>query len=179
MTCSMARREAGAVLLTSLLILLVLTLLALSGMQGAQLQERMTSAVREGQTALEAAEYAVREAEEYIEQNTVTLGNFGTTGGLYTRSDAPDPLEGSTWDSGENNSIEATGFPGDLAENPRFFIEHIGVTSSQESPGDIQITNYDDFTGGSKPLGFRIVAWSSGRSGDTRRIIESYYGAAK
>ncbi|MCG7201295.1 PilX N-terminal domain-containing pilus assembly protein [Marinobacter pelagius] len=173
------RHQSGAVLLTSLLILLVLTLLALSGMQGAQLQERMTSAVREGQVALEAAEFAVREGEQYLEDQTVTLGNFGTSGGLYTRSDAPDPMDDSTWDSNASNSIAVSGFPGTLAEQPRFFVEYIGITSSQESPGDLQITNYDDFTGGSKPLGFRIVGWSSGRSGETRRIVEAYYGTAK
>ena len=176
---ALIRHQNGAVLLTSLLILLVLTLLALSGMQGAQLQERMTSAVREGQVALEAAEFAVREGEQYLEDQTVTLGNFGTSGGLYTRSDAPNPMDDTTWDSNASNSIAASGFPGDLAENPRFFIEYIGITSSQESPGDLQITNYDDFTGGSKPLGFRIVGWSSGRSGETRRIVEAYYGTAK
>lgn len=173
------RHQKGAVLLTSLLILLVLTLLALSGMQGAQLQERMTSAVRDGQVALEAAEYAVREGEKYLENQTVTLGNFSSTGPLYTRSDAPDPLNDATWDSSASNSRAVTGFPGSLAENPRFFIEYIGITSSQESAGDLQITNYDDFTGGSKPLGFRIVGWSSGRSGETRRIVEAYYGTAK
>lgn len=173
------RHQKGAVLLTSLLILLVLTLLALSGMQGSQLQEKMTSAVREGQTALEAAEHAVREGEEYLENQTVTLGNFGSSGGLYTRADAPDPMDDDTWDAANNKSIAADGFPGALAVKPRFFIEYIGITSSQESPGDLQITNYDDFTGGSKPLGFRIVGWSSGRSGETRRIVEAYYGTAK
>lgn len=179
MQSPLVRRQKGAALLTSLLILLVLTLLAISGMQGAQLQEKMTSAVREGQTALEAAEYAVREAEEYLEQNTVTLGNFGTSGGLYTRANAPDPMDDTTWSSADTKSVAATGFPGTLAENPRYFVEYIGITSSAEAPGDLQITNYDDFTGGSKPLGFRIVGWSSGRSGETRRMVESYYGTAK
>lgn len=173
------RIQKGAALLTSLLILLVLTLLALSGMQGSLLQEKMTSAVREGQISLEAAEYAVREAEELLELNTVTLGNFGSDNGLYTRAGAPNPLADSTWNSSGTASLEATGFPLTLAENPRFFIEYIGETSSAESPGDLQITNYDDHTGGSKPLGFRIVAWSSGRNGETRRVIESYYGTAK
>ncbi|TBW50992.1 hypothetical protein EZI54_17545 [Marinobacter halodurans] len=172
-------RQRGAVLLTSLLILLVLTLLALSGMQGALLQDKMTSAVREGQISLESAEYALREAELFLEDKTVTLGSFGTDNGLYTRGNAPDPLDDSTWDSSGSASIAATGFPETLAENPRYFIEYIGQTSTKEAPGDIQITNYDDNTGGSKPLGFKIVAWSSGRNGETRRVIESYYGTAK
>lgn len=172
-------RQNGAVLITSLLILLILTLLALSGMQGSLLQDKMTSAVRESQIALEASEYAVREAEEYLEDQTVTLGDFGTEDGLYTRATAPDPMLDSTWDSSGSASREATGYPGTVAENPRYFIEYIGQTSTQEAPGDLQIQNYDDHTGGSKPLGFRIVAWSSGRNGETRRIVESYYGTAK
>lgn len=171
--------QQGAALISSLLILLVLTLLALSGMQGSLLQDKMASAAREAQIALEAAEFAVREAEELLEDNTVTLGNFGSDNGLYGRTQAPDPMLDATWSSTGTASLAAAGYPGTLAEPPRYFIEYIGQTSSEESPGDIQITNYDDQTGGSKPLGFRIVAWSSGRSGQTRRIVEAFYGTAK
>ncbi len=173
------RAQQGAVLITSLLILLVLTLLALSAMQGSLLQDKMASAAREGHIALEAAEYALREAEEVLEDNTVTLGNFGSDNGLYGRTLAPDPMLDATWDNSGTASLAATGFPGTLVESPRYLIEYIGQTSSEESPGDLQVTNYDDQTGGSKPLGFRIVGWSSGRNGQTRRIVESFYGTAK
>lgn len=171
------RYQHGAALLTSLLLLLVLSLLAVASMQSVSLQERMVSAVRDGQVAREAAEYAAREAELRLENETVTLGDFGTTTGLYIKATAPDIYAQATWANGTGTaSISATGFPTtELAESPRYIIEHVGQVTNEELINNMAISNY---TGGSAapPEGFRIIAWSSGRTGQTRRIIEVYYG---
>lgn len=171
------RRQNGAALLTSLLILLILSLLAVASMQSVSLQERMVSSVRDGQIAREAAEYAAREAELRLENQTVTLGDFGVVTGLYVRANSPDVYDEATWGSGgTTGSIEATGFPtAELAVPPRYVIQHVGQVTNEELINNMAISNY---TGGSAapPEGFRIVAWSSGRSGQTRRIIEVYYG---
>ena len=47
----------------SLVILLVLSLLALSGMQGSIMQERMTTAQRDGMLALEAVPFLCGDLE--------------------------------------------------------------------------------------------------------------------
>ena len=171
------RRQCGAALLTSLLILLILSLLAVASMQSVSLQERMVSAVRDGQIAREAAEYAAREAELRLENQTVTLGDFGVVTGLYERATAPDIYDVATWGSGGTTaSIAATGFPTtELAASPRYIIEHVGQVTNEELINNMAILNY---TGGSSapPEGFRIIAWSSGRTGQTRRLIEVYYG---
>ncbi|MFE8072813.1 pilus assembly protein [Marinobacteraceae bacterium S3BR75-40.1] len=170
--------QRGAALLTTLLILLVLSLLAISSMQGSLMQEKMVSAVRDGQVALEAAEFAAREAESRIENETVTIGDFGVAQGLYDQGDAPDEFAATTWDSSKTNSAAATGFTsGVLAESPRYFIEYMGEMSAEETDQG-QISNYSANTGVGTPAGFRIVAWSSGRSGETRRIVQVYYGKA-
>ncbi|WP_166259097.1 pilus assembly PilX family protein [Marinobacter salicampi] len=171
------KRQSGAALLTSLLILLILSLLAVASMQSASLQERMVSSVRDGQIAREAAEYAAREAELRLENQTVTLGDFGVTTGLYLKAATPDLYGGATWSTaGTTGSIAAAGFPtAELAVAPRYLIQHVGQVTNEELINNMAISNY---TGGSAapPEGFRIVAWSSGRSGQTRRIIEVYYG---
>lgn len=171
------KRQSGAALLTSLLILLILSLLAVASMQSVSLQERMVSAVRDGQVAREAAEYAAREAELRLENQTVTLGDFGVVTGLYVKASVPDIYNEATWGNGATTgSIAANGFPTtELAVAPRYVIQHVGQVTNEELINNMAISNY---TGGSTapPEGFRIIAWSSGRSGQTRRIIEVYYG---
>lgn len=171
-------RQSGAALITSLLILLVLSLLAATSMQNVSMQERMVSAVRDGQVALEAAEYAAREAELKLENATVTLGEFGSTTGLYEEGNAPDLYDSDTWSDGAaTGSIEALDFPTDvLAESPRYLIEFVGDVTDEEPVNNMSIVNYSSGASSGPPIGFRIVAWSSGRTGQTRRIIEVYYG---
>lgn len=59
-------RQKGAVLITGLIFLVVLTLLVLSIMRSATLEERMASNARNRQIALQAAEAVVRDAEENV-----------------------------------------------------------------------------------------------------------------
>ncbi|MEX0605218.1 MAG: PilX N-terminal domain-containing pilus assembly protein [Marinobacter sp.] len=169
--------QYGAALLTSLLILLVLSLLAVASMQSVSLQERMVAAVRDGQIAREAAEYAAREAELRLENETVTLGDFGVKTGLYNKATAPDIYAATTWSNGSGSaSIAATGFPtSELSVSPRYLIEHVGQVTNEELINNMAISNYSG-GGAAPPEGFRIIAWSSGRTGQTRRIIEVYYG---
>lgn len=166
--------QQGAALLMSLLILLVLSLLAVASMQNVSMQERMVSANRDAQVALEGAEQASREAEDLLENNVVTLGNFGSQAGLYNKAEAPSPFDPATW-TDNTLSIQASS-NGDLAEAPRYFIEHIGQVTNEEPVNDLAVGNYGGAASASPPEGFRIVAWSSGRSGDTSRIIEIYFG---
>ncbi|WP_168203124.1 pilus assembly PilX family protein [Marinobacter fonticola] len=175
---SLRNRQCGAALLTSLLILLVLSLLAVASMQNVSLQEKMVSAVKDGQVALEAAEYAARQAELELENNTVTLGNFGVKTGLYLKSEAPNVFAATTWSAGEGaKSVAASGFPTDeLAEAPRYLIEHVGQVITSEQIDDLAIGNYGGASAAAPPEGFRIVAWSSGRTGQTTRIVEVFYG---
>jgi type IV pilus assembly protein PilX len=59
-------KQKGAVLITGLIFLVVLTMLVLSIMRSATLEERMASNARNRQIALQAAEAVVRDAEENI-----------------------------------------------------------------------------------------------------------------
>lgn len=165
--------QQGVALLTSLLILLVLSLLAVASMQNVSMQERMVSANRDAQVALEAAEAAAREAELLLDNDTVTLGDFGVADGLYDTTDAPDMFASGTWSS--SSSVAASN-AGGLPSAPRYFIEHIGPVSTEEEINDLAVGNYAGAAPSSPPEGFRIVAWSSGRSGQTFRVIEVYYG---
>lgn len=176
-----AESQKGAVLLTSLLILLVLSLLAVSSMQNSSMQERMVSAQREGFMAMEGAELALREAELDVEDLASPSG-FSAIDGFYEKGTAPrggDVLDDSVWTG--NNSVAVTIptvngsalFP----EPPRFFVEYIGDAQLEvgNESADVNMTNYNHETGASVAKAFRIVARGTGATGDGQRILEEYY----
>ncbi len=58
-----ARRERGAILVTSLLLLVILTVLGVAIMKLTNMQERMAGNTRDVNLALQGAEAALRQAE--------------------------------------------------------------------------------------------------------------------
>jgi len=66
------KRQTGASLIVSLMLLVVLTLLGLSGMQSTIMQERMSSNVRDKGLAFQAAESAVRGGEDWVKNQTIS-----------------------------------------------------------------------------------------------------------
>lgn len=61
--------EKGAVLITGLILLLLLTLLGVTAMQGTTLQERMAGNLEQQDLAFQAAEAGLRAGENYVETN--------------------------------------------------------------------------------------------------------------
>ncbi len=59
-------RQRGAVLITSLVILLILTLLGVSAMSTSSLEEMMAGNLRDQNLSFQAAEAALRDGERYI-----------------------------------------------------------------------------------------------------------------
>ena len=59
--------QNGLVLITSLVLLVVLTILALAAVQNSSLEERMAGSLRAESVAFEAAEAALRHAEDWLD----------------------------------------------------------------------------------------------------------------
>jgi type IV pilus assembly protein PilX len=70
------RTQRGAIMVVSLLLLLVMTVLALSASQTTTLQERMAGNARDTDLALQAGEAGLRDAEVTL----ATLAGTGTSG---------------------------------------------------------------------------------------------------
>lgn len=87
---SLPKKEQGAILFVSLILLIVLTLLAFTALRTATIQERMTGNARDRGIAFQAAEAALRAAEKYLGVTTsLPTGAFtGTacTKGVYKLS---------------------------------------------------------------------------------------------
>lgn len=166
--------QKGTVLLISLIILLVLSILAVSGMQGSVMQERMAGAQSEGISALEAAEDGARFGELWVRNNVLTLTAFDGTGGLYDirveAERAPDPYSETTWDAA--NVIAADPIGG---ITPLFFVEYLGPGYAEDQLTDGMIGGYNHETGAVDVHAFRLVTRAEGPSGRARRMIEIFF----
>ena len=126
------RLQRGAVLIASLLILLVLTLLAISAMRTSVLEERMAGNLRDRHLAFEAAESALRDGEAWLgaQVETPVVSADGTTG-VWTAA-APDPVTEETrdwWAEADaawwaDNGTAVGGLAG-LADDPDYLVEEL------------------------------------------------------
>jgi len=129
--------QQGAVLITALLLLLVLTILGTSSIQNTVLQERMAGNMHQRNLAFQAAEAALREGEDWL----TDLHFFPTakSSGLSTDDvwalDQPGgdidddyhfwwTFTDDDWWFEDSNTREAPNFEGQVAEDPRYVIEY-------------------------------------------------------
>jgi type IV pilus assembly protein PilX len=160
--------QRGSVLLVSLIMLLLLTLVAVAGMQGTILQERMTGNLRDRDLAFQAAEAALREAEAFIRTNPTPTTIYDNDGGLYQINNANTPDWRTRNTSAGNGAITYGGnFPG-VAAQPQYYIEEI---STVQPAG----TETEAGTAAPPPPFFRITALGTGGSASTQVVLTSVY----
>lgn len=114
--------QRGAALIVALIFLLVLTLLGVGAMRSTNLQERMAGNLRDSNLAFQAAESALRDGEQLLQQATIPV--FGGTGGLLQRQDAAG--EAAFWKTYDwaGNSRTAPAVAG-VAAAPQYVIEEL------------------------------------------------------
>lgn len=135
----MRNEQRGAALLVALVMLLLLTLIGVSGMTSVGLQERMAGSLGERAVYFEAAEAGLRHAERYL--SGAVVPSFDNSEGRYRlERDAcrlDQPSDAASFYTGcSNMSFSSSGFTRRNAENDdsvdvRYLIEHLegaGVT---------------------------------------------------
>ncbi|WP_265944217.1 pilus assembly PilX family protein [Dechloromonas sp. A34] len=138
MSLSAVHSQKGISLVVSLLILVMVTLLALSVVNTSIFEERMAGNTRDRSLAFESAEYAMREAQSFL--SAAVLPPFTTTGGStggYYRDLNTSPTgqtEEVYWRDNHNwtaNSVAATKVSGVLSgqTQPRYVIEEYPAIS--------------------------------------------------
>ncbi len=150
--------QRGVALVVGLILLLVLTLVGLTGMRSAVMEEQMAGHFRDRDLALQAAEAALRDAEAFIVNNPITEGTGGTyddTQGLLSRTTTEPDYLGMTWSDSNSRSYSFTG----VNEDPRYVIKMLTKTTS----------------GGQTITVFRITARAVGRNPNTRVFIQSTF----
>ena len=168
-------QQHGSVLIISLVIMIVLTILGVSGMQTSLLEEKMAGNLRDSQLAFQAAEATLKQAEQFIDDNVVSIANFDDDGsdGLYDKS-TERPWENINWD--ESDSIEFTDFDTSYSINtpPRFIVQHL--VSQQSNIDELNLDNYGQGTGAGRVEMFLITARATGNSGNSVVTLQSTYG---
>lgn len=170
-------QQRGAVLAVSLMILLVMTMIGISGMRGTVQQERMASNTKDRNQAFQTAESAMRDAEVYIE-TIVTTGGFDGSAGLFSEAQAePDLFASATW-TDNTTSIDATNVPGSYSP-PRYFIKKFSTIPGIR--GAMNMEGYGDKKDIGDVTAFRITTRGIGASQDddgasTEVVLRSYYG---
>jgi len=162
-------RQRGAVLLFSLIILLLLTVIGVTAMQTTTLQERMSGNFRDRQVAFQGAEAGLMGAERFVLENAGSA-EFGSGGGLYHWDIGPDAPRSRDFESASTRSYTVNF--GDLSdllfEAPEFFVEELrpmtppggGLEADQPLP-EAEL--------------YRIVVRSTGASGQSDIVLQSYY----
>lgn len=165
------KHQQGAVLMVSLIMLLVLTLIGITGMRTTVLEEKMAGNMNDQNLAFQAAEAALRDGEDLVE-TLVTNASFDGTAGRYAASDSdPDWFDDTTWSS--TNSIAYSGTLSYVNTQPRYIMKYIS---------DIENNSRSLKTGGygsrrtSTVSQFRVTARGTGRSDTSKVILQAYYG---
>lgn len=163
-------RQQGAILVTSLLLLLVLTVLGVTMMKMTNMQERMAGNTRDLNLALQASEAALRDGETRIGALPAGWNDFtGAAGCAYCQKHwLPVDLESQTNDYWNANSREF-GDEGKqeftkLSADPRFVVEDAGFV------GDSIVVD--------EPEGrqfFSVTARSTGATGQSNTVLQTTY----
>jgi type IV pilus assembly protein PilX len=137
-------RQRGMVLVTSLLLLVVVTLLAVSMFRSFGLDEKIAGNVREKQRALSAAETAEQFAEYWLSNGNASTGIACTSlvsssVGQVCSTALASPTT-TPWTLGVNYlyapstattmNISTSGGMGNYAHTPTFYIAYLGATST-------------------------------------------------
>jgi type IV pilus assembly protein PilX len=127
-------RQRGAILVVSLILLLIMTILALTVSQTSRMQERMAGNARDSDLSFQAAEAGLRSAEKFLWDQTAQPIACGTPPCTVYQKDALSTtnltVQDNAWwianakEYGVAGTPEVTGVKSD----PRYVIEELGFT---------------------------------------------------
>ncbi|MEN8131097.1 MAG: PilX N-terminal domain-containing pilus assembly protein [Pseudomonadota bacterium] len=174
-------RQDGAVLFISLIMLLLLTLIGITGMQTTTFEERMAGNSRDRQMAFEAAETALLAAETYIEDNVIAIGAFDNDGSDALYDDSMEKIWNLIdWDGTDGvNTNEALSYSDfdstyNIHTSPKYVIQHYATVTADEDL--LNLDNYGQGTGAGETEMFRITVRGTGGSENAVVYIQNTYG---
>ncbi|WP_299584249.1 PilX N-terminal domain-containing pilus assembly protein [uncultured Microbulbifer sp.] len=170
------KKEQGAVLMVSLIILLVLTLIGISGARSVLMSERMTSASRDAKVALEVAESMARLGEKEIE-GLVKISNFGSVNWQHNEGEGPEDIfSEDTWKDTNSTSKQVSMLdPAGNKISGRMYIERFGLAAGESNVDDVDLSSGSTGGDDTTVYVFKIVSRGVSVSG-TERIIVTLYG---
>lgn len=165
------QNQRGATLIIALIFLVVLTTVALSGMQTASTEIQTARRVKSQLDVFNAAEEALKFGEDLVQNNYQDPLDFfaampGT--GLYVNSEIQDQISNlADIQALLNSGVVALSSATTSAPNTEggFFIEYMGPLAS---PGNGEAATAERYL-------FRITAVGQQTDGGQRKIVQSYF----
>nr|WP_087145775.1 PilX N-terminal domain-containing pilus assembly protein [Crenothrix polyspora] len=145
------KNQSGVILVVSLIILLLLTLISLTGMQTTSLEEKMAGNMRDKNLAFQAAEAALKAGEDKVSGGDVTCSPETTR---FFKATKPDIENGNFWSTVP--SVDVFNLNNQL-DNDRVVIQ----------PKYIIECFSEDL--------YRITAYAQGATADAVVILQSVY----
>jgi type IV pilus assembly protein PilX len=162
-------RQHGAVLVTAMLLLLVLTIIGVTAMQMSRMQERMAGNTRDVNLAFQAAEGALRSGEAYIAGLEIEPIGCSTSPCQVWQESAVATsvasLQESWWET--NGQTFGQAAMDDLAEAPTSVVEELGFVRTD---GAVNMSDPPDGRNF-----YSITARSTGGSGQADVVLQSTY----
>lgn len=176
MKMSIVKKQNGAVLLVSIIMLIAITMMGLVGMKSSILQEKLVAGSMDQNIAFQAAESALRDAERYINASLNTASDFNTacTNGLCFPSTTTTSVWAAITDWKTSNIPikfgTKTGQPSfpEVNEQPRFIIELLPDLPAPTG----ETSKYGEASGGTA---YRITAMGWGKRSTTPIMLQSTY----
>lgn len=177
MTMAIENKQQGAVLVVSLILLLVMTMLGLSGMRTTTLEERMGGNTRNKETAFQAGEAVLREGESNLLALTAApLATADGSTGVWLL-DAPDPdttnaiawWKESTRDAAwwSANALSYSDTLAGVSSGPRYLVEEAAFVSDSITQGQQLDESGKTF--------YRVTARATGGDDLARVLLQSTY----
>lgn len=166
-------RQHGVALIISLLFLLVIVLLGVASIRTTTLEERMAGNAGDYNIAFQAAESALRDAEEFIETQP-DLQLFDNTGGLLSidQNEPTQVFSAVHWTAANSKAYSDT--IEYVATTPRYRIK-IRLANEPES-NTLNINGYGQSSPGPTSAIFRITARGTGATNNSQLVLQSHYG---
>lgn len=172
------QRQRGAILLFCLVFLAVLTMMGLSGMESATLEERMSGNMRDHEVAFNAAESALQGGEAWLvlQNNLPVTSTNGSTTVWAEDSMDPDVSDGLYWWDHNNinpawwtNNGIAIDEMAQVDEQPRYLIEEYRTVDSGQSiaigSGEVTVPR----------VFHRVTARGVGINPNTEAVVQSTF----
>ncbi len=158
-------KQSGTILVISLIILLVMTVLVVTSLRGATMEEKMSGNTFDRQLAFQAAEAALRAGERLLEVNSAPALDESCAAGLCTNQRKQivngwqeDPTH-SAWDQARTVDVSLNG----IKSTAKYMIEDMCEFTS--TSGDVKRM-------------FRVTAFATGGTDASRVMLQSAYSTA-
>ena len=167
------KKQSGAILVVSLIMLLLLTLIGVAGTQVTGLEEKMANNSRDQNLSFQAAEAALRAAEiKVLSKDTTIEFDSKTENGLLSEDEPlPNYFDPAIW--GDEKSFLFDSGIEEVATQPRYFIKYV----KDSTPSNIGSCNYGQGAKCGVIVSYFIVtARGTGAMDTSQSYLRLYYG---